>query len=148
MTGVITYRTREDGFLIVLVELTQSSTFLAFLLDPWKAGYRDFDQHKGSLKDLKRKLSAPKLKFHEIPKKEAALLLRQNVEIANHLGIDIDEDAMKWMNKLGVMKIDYKQALYRCFNCERNDLSTDQIDEILAIASREITQGAVFQNLC
>ena len=85
MTEVITYRTREDGFLIVLIELTQSSTFLTFLLDPWKAGYRDFDQHKGSMKDLKRKLGAPKLKFHEIPKKDAALLLRQNVEIAKNL---------------------------------------------------------------
>jgi len=142
MTELKTYRTKENGFLIILIRINQTKN-LVFLLDPWKAGYRDFESHKGSISSLKREIGMPSIKFYPISKKEAATFLRRGIEIADAVGVEIGEDAKSWFEKLGVYKIKPKGSLYKCFNCEEGELSQDDVEEILEIARKEVEEGIV-----
>ena len=143
LTTIETFKTDEDGFLIIVVRITDQNKNIVFALDPWKFGYIDFDENTGTFKQLKNELGIPTIKFHRIEKKEAAELLRQNYDIANEVGMEIPEIALNWLEKLGVLKLKRSSSLYKCFNCRENDLTNEENEEILKVAKKEKDLGKI-----
>ncbi|MDH5402408.1 MAG: hypothetical protein OEZ01_13400 [Candidatus Heimdallarchaeota archaeon] len=143
---IVCFRTKEKGYLIIIISIIKNERNplqLVFLADPWKTGLREFDKFQGSIAEVKEKLNIPTIDLHEISKKEAYMLLAQNLTISTTLELTLNDDLLKWLNKLKIKADNNATSIYKCFNCEINDLTKKENDEIINIAKIELKNNVV-----
>lgn len=136
-------RSENVGVVILIITNLKTKNQTFFMLDPWKVGIMEFEMKHGNLDQIKKEFQIDQIEFHEIDKEKAFQLLAQNYRISSKLHLKLNNEIISWLNQNGISNIKTTGSLYKCFNCEVNDLSDEDVTEILKFARKDIKKNLV-----
>ena len=137
------FRTKEYGFLLIVFKVGTNPQNRIFLLDLWKVGIRDYLENDLSFEQIKMEIGSPQIQFFPLSIPKAKQLVERGLAIANNLEIKLSIDLIDFCNHFGIEGNNSNGALYRCFNCDKNDLKTIEIEEIITTAKLELRNDIV-----
>ncbi len=158
------YRSATVGSVIVFIEIKlahQQPKTLAFLVDLFKIGLKDFFMYptdfstvKSYFQDHQNEMTEndhymtdfyddenfyddyDNVEFISIKKEEALDILARGLAIAQKIGTPTPPKAKKWLRYLNIKTKNLKGSLYKCYRCEKGELTKKQVSKIIKIAKK------------
>lgn len=143
------FRTKSKGSYHIIISRIKSNKqiqSIIILIDAWKMGLKDVIvhdpitrfQYKILLTDYTRNLS----ELERISLEEAYWHIQYGLRIARAVGTCIPKEFFKNSNIIGnYSQVQVMGSLYKCYECEKGELSEDIIEEIKNITKEDMKNG-------
>lgn len=132
----------SEGSRVLLINVKnkeyKNGVTISFLIDFWKLGLKDYFRTPHRIRYVANTYSQS---FTQITKEEALKYLVRGYTIAKKVGTPITPECQKWLEAFGVIKYKTKGSLYKCYLCDEEDLTSEQVERILEIAKKELKTG-------
>jgi len=140
-------RSKPQGSIIIIVAREhpddKNIQFISLLIDVWKMGLKDgMGSHKILKNSFMKKISSMPNEFIETTLPEVHWLVKQGLRIAKEMNTRIPREFDEYKYILGKLDdTEVKGSLYKCFKCEKGELSNDDVALIKSVAIEDIAAG-------